>query len=361
MAPSCGGRLNFKWPQWTAVRRPTERRGAGQKCSAVKASPPQSDPAMGAFIAKMLLPTASSLVFLPAASVAAKRGFHTEAMVYFFTMFFTAIYHACDGPGLSILCFMSSGRLRRAAALHHIDVWSADHRREDLPGPLGLRDLLRTNRIGRLHHHHQMAAEDEAAEGHLPGEERLHAAGVGLRLRPQLLPSVSGRVLRAAAAQEEPLRRVGRKRCKDHLLDALLLHNVSGFFQRKDKQTTEEEVVSVGVATPHGEAVAPRVRHPHPAGLRPSALPAGQRDERQQAEGAERLEVKPRSAGRAGGAGPAPSGCQDSGNRPACGFSFLPRNCDLAGFLFKQPSEESASDWKPDDKQTKVTRCKTLR
>ncbi|XP_014861313.1 PREDICTED: protein myomaker isoform X3 [Poecilia mexicana] len=106
MAPSCGGRLNFKWPQWTAVRRPTERRGAGQKCSAVKASPPQSDPAMGAFIAKMLLPTASSLVFLPAASVAAKRGFHTEAMVYFFTMFFTAIYHACDGPGLSILCFM---------------------------------------------------------------------------------------------------------------------------------------------------------------------------------------------------------------------------------------------------------------
>ncbi|XP_062237286.1 protein myomaker [Platichthys flesus] len=61
---------------------------------------------MGAFIAKMLLPTVSSLVFLPAASVAAKRGFHMEAMVYFFTMFFTAIYHACDGPGLSILCFM---------------------------------------------------------------------------------------------------------------------------------------------------------------------------------------------------------------------------------------------------------------
>ncbi|XP_034086158.1 protein myomaker [Gymnodraco acuticeps] len=61
---------------------------------------------MGSFIAKMLLPTVSSLVFLPTASVAAKRGFHMEAMVYFFTMFFTAIYHACDGPGLSILCFM---------------------------------------------------------------------------------------------------------------------------------------------------------------------------------------------------------------------------------------------------------------
>uniref|UniRef100_A0A8C6VUX3 Myomaker, myoblast fusion factor n=1 Tax=Nothobranchius furzeri TaxID=105023 RepID=A0A8C6VUX3_NOTFU len=61
---------------------------------------------MGAFIAKLLLPTVSSLVFLPTASVAAKRGFHMEAMVYFFTMFFTAIYHACDGPGLSVLCFM---------------------------------------------------------------------------------------------------------------------------------------------------------------------------------------------------------------------------------------------------------------
>lgn len=46
---------------------------------------------MGAFIAKMLLPTVSSLVFLPTAGVAAKRGFHMEAMVYFFTMFFTAV------------------------------------------------------------------------------------------------------------------------------------------------------------------------------------------------------------------------------------------------------------------------------
>lgn len=46
---------------------------------------------MGAFIAKMLLPTVSSLVLLPTASVAAKRGFHMEAMVYFFTMFFAAV------------------------------------------------------------------------------------------------------------------------------------------------------------------------------------------------------------------------------------------------------------------------------
>ncbi|XP_005990668.1 protein myomaker [Latimeria chalumnae] len=61
---------------------------------------------MGAIVAKLLLPTISSLVFLPAISIAAKRRFHMEAMVYFFTMFFVAIYHACDGPGLSVLCFM---------------------------------------------------------------------------------------------------------------------------------------------------------------------------------------------------------------------------------------------------------------
>ncbi|XP_035235936.1 protein myomaker isoform X2 [Anguilla anguilla] len=61
---------------------------------------------MGAFIAKLLLPTISSLVLLLVVSVATKRGFHMEAMVYFFTMFFTVIYHVCDGPGLSVVCFM---------------------------------------------------------------------------------------------------------------------------------------------------------------------------------------------------------------------------------------------------------------
>ncbi|XP_059920378.1 protein myomaker [Gadus macrocephalus] len=61
---------------------------------------------MGAFVAKLLLPTVSSLVLLPVASVATKRGFHSEALVYFFTMFFTMILHVCEGPGLSILCFM---------------------------------------------------------------------------------------------------------------------------------------------------------------------------------------------------------------------------------------------------------------
>uniref|UniRef100_A0A4W5QPU1 Myomaker, myoblast fusion factor n=1 Tax=Hucho hucho TaxID=62062 RepID=A0A4W5QPU1_9TELE len=47
---------------------------------------------MGAYISRKLLPTVSSLVFLTPASVATKRGFHMEAM----------IYHACDGPAISI-------------------------------------------------------------------------------------------------------------------------------------------------------------------------------------------------------------------------------------------------------------------
>lgn len=46
---------------------------------------------MGSLVAKLLLPTLSSLAFLPTASIAAKRRFHMEAMVYLFTMFFVAV------------------------------------------------------------------------------------------------------------------------------------------------------------------------------------------------------------------------------------------------------------------------------
>lgn len=46
---------------------------------------------MGTLVAKLLLPTLSSLAFLPTISVAAKRRFHMEAMVYLFTMFFVAV------------------------------------------------------------------------------------------------------------------------------------------------------------------------------------------------------------------------------------------------------------------------------
>ena len=42
-------------------------------------------------MAKLLLPTISSLAFLPTVSIAAKRRFHMEAMVYLFTTFFLAV------------------------------------------------------------------------------------------------------------------------------------------------------------------------------------------------------------------------------------------------------------------------------
>ncbi|XP_040081552.1 protein myomaker [Oryx dammah] len=61
---------------------------------------------MGTLMAKLLLPTVSSLAFLPTVSIAAKRRFHMEAMVYLFTTFFLALHHACAGPGLSLLCLL---------------------------------------------------------------------------------------------------------------------------------------------------------------------------------------------------------------------------------------------------------------
>lgn len=66
---------------------------------------------MGAVVAKLLLPTLSSLAFLPTVSIAAKRQFYMEAMVYLFTMFFVAVSgdlggrppgegrHPCPVPG----------------------------------------------------------------------------------------------------------------------------------------------------------------------------------------------------------------------------------------------------------------------
>ncbi|CAK6433483.1 unnamed protein product [Pipistrellus nathusii] len=71
---------------------------------------------MGTLVAKLLLPTLSSLAFLPAASIAAKRRFHMEAMVFLFTTFFEALHHACHGPGLSVLCFLRLDLLEHFSA-----------------------------------------------------------------------------------------------------------------------------------------------------------------------------------------------------------------------------------------------------
>ncbi|XP_061290119.1 protein myomaker isoform X3 [Bos javanicus] len=55
---------------------------------------------MGTLMAKLLLPTISSLAFLPTVSIAAKRRFHMEAMVYLFTTFFLA-WSPASGPALT--------------------------------------------------------------------------------------------------------------------------------------------------------------------------------------------------------------------------------------------------------------------
>lgn len=113
------------------------------------------------------------------------------------------------------LFYFSHRWLWWTTALQFNHVWRVDHRRQDLPGPLGLRDILWTNRICRLHHYCQMgewsskmathvafivisslrhrwqsdssfltAAEDEAAAGFVSREDRVHTAGwSGLLLR----------------------------------------------------------------------------------------------------------------------------------------------------------------------------------
>uniref|UniRef100_A0A3Q1FSZ8 Post-glycosylphosphatidylinositol attachment to proteins 6 n=1 Tax=Acanthochromis polyacanthus TaxID=80966 RepID=A0A3Q1FSZ8_9TELE len=59
-----------------------------------------------------LLLTLSNLFFLPAIVVAVKRCYITEASIYLFTMFFSTFYHACDQPGVAVLCIMDYDTLQ---------------------------------------------------------------------------------------------------------------------------------------------------------------------------------------------------------------------------------------------------------
>lgn len=59
--------------------------------------------------------TLSNLLFIPSVYIAAHRKYYTEAVIYFFTMFFSAFYHACDsGEDEFSFCLVKLGVLQFA-------------------------------------------------------------------------------------------------------------------------------------------------------------------------------------------------------------------------------------------------------
>uniref|UniRef100_A0A1A8DR33 Transmembrane protein 8A n=1 Tax=Nothobranchius kadleci TaxID=1051664 RepID=A0A1A8DR33_NOTKA len=75
-------------------------------------------------ITAILLLTLSNLFFLPAIVVAVRRSYLTEASIYLFTMFFSTFYHACDQPGVAVLCIMDYDALQYCDFLGSIcSIW----------------------------------------------------------------------------------------------------------------------------------------------------------------------------------------------------------------------------------------------
>uniref|UniRef100_A0A8C5P1W5 Post-glycosylphosphatidylinositol attachment to proteins 6 n=3 Tax=Jaculus jaculus TaxID=51337 RepID=A0A8C5P1W5_JACJA len=62
--------------------------------------------------AAALLLTLSNLMFLAPIAVSVHRALLVEASVYFYTMFFSTFYHACDQPGEAVLCILSYDTLQ---------------------------------------------------------------------------------------------------------------------------------------------------------------------------------------------------------------------------------------------------------
>ncbi|XP_075035273.1 post-GPI attachment to proteins factor 6 [Mixophyes fleayi] len=59
-----------------------------------------------------LLLTLSNLLFVPTIIVAVYHLYFVEAAVYAYTMFFSTFYHACDQPGVTVMCIMDYDTLQ---------------------------------------------------------------------------------------------------------------------------------------------------------------------------------------------------------------------------------------------------------
>ncbi|KAM5152399.1 post-GPI attachment to proteins factor 6 [Mantella aurantiaca] len=59
-----------------------------------------------------LLLTLSNLMFVPTIVVAVSHLYFVEAAVYAYTMFFSTFYHACDQPGVTVMCIMDYDTLQ---------------------------------------------------------------------------------------------------------------------------------------------------------------------------------------------------------------------------------------------------------
>lgn len=98
LAPgTCLRPLNTAWPPgwrgWSCTDNSTAQTVAQQKVAA-------------------LLLTLSNLMFLVPIMLSVQRAFLVEASVYFYTMFFSTFYHACDQPGEAVLCILSYDTLQ---------------------------------------------------------------------------------------------------------------------------------------------------------------------------------------------------------------------------------------------------------
>ncbi|XP_058465176.1 uncharacterized protein LOC131438855 [Malaya genurostris] len=70
-------------------------------------------PSSASILLASLMLTLSNLLFLPSIFFAIKRGYYTESIIYFFAMFFSTFYHACDsGEEQFSFCLVKIGVLQ---------------------------------------------------------------------------------------------------------------------------------------------------------------------------------------------------------------------------------------------------------